>query len=428
MIRKLLAVALAATALTPVVALNVDAAPSTKPYIVFVADGVDPAAKAAQYGVTPTHVYTETMDGFSGALTSQQVSRLRKDLTVISIEADTTWPIFEENPTVPSGFFPPDMPQRVVAGMRRVGVPQSPTADIDGANELIDVDVAVLDSGIQPDHPDLNVAGGVDCTASGSKQRWDDPDGHGTMVAGLVGALDNTIGVVGVAPGVRVWSVKVVHANPSGSKHGLISRSSLQCGLEWVSAHADIVEVANLSLSGPEQQPLGSCDDDEELHRAICDVVDKGVTVVVSAGNANADTADVTPARYPEVITVSAIGDNDGLPGGLGGPVTCNPTVVPEDGQLDDHFAFFSNHGEAVDISAPGMCVLSTWPGSTYVGWLGTSFSAPMVSGAAALYISTHPDATPAEVRHALIDRAEQGPIPGDPDNYPEGVLNIRGL
>jgi subtilisin len=200
--------------------------------------------------------------------------------------------------------------------------------------------------------------------------------------------------------------------------------------MEWISAHADVIEMANLSLSGFVSNNDCTSRQGQSLHTAICNVVDKGVTVVVAAGNESLDVnADgIAPAVYPEVITVSAMGDSDGLPGGLGGLVTCGDFIVPEDNQSDDHFAFFSNYGEAADIPAPGVCVSSTYIGSQYAFSAGTSFSTPLVAGAAALYISTHPDATPAEVRQALIDRAEPGPIPGDPDNYPEGVLNVRGL
>jgi subtilisin len=97
-------------------------------------------------------------------------------------------------------------------------------------------------------------------------------------------------------------------------------------------------------------------------------------------------------------------------------------------GFADDAFAPFSNFGADVDIAAPGVCISSTYPGGLYAFGSGTSFSAPLVSGAAALYISTHPGATPAQVRSALIAAAEPGPIPRDPDAFPEGIVNVTGL
>lgn len=134
--------------------------------------------------------------------------------------------------------------------------------------------------------------------------------------------------------------------------------------------------------------------------------------------------ANHVPAAYDEVITVSAIADSDGVAGGLGAPTStsCGP------GDPDDTLASFSNFGADVDIAAVGECVASTTLGGTYSGGSGTSFSAPAVAGAAALYISTHPGATPAQVRTALIAAGSPGPIAGDPDAFPEPVLNVAGF
>ena len=94
----------------------------------------------------------------------------------------------------------------------------------------------------------------------------------------------------------------------------------------------------------------------------------------------------------------------------------------------DDTFAIFSNFGSVVDLAAPGVCTTSTYPGGLYAVGSGTSFSAPRVAGAASLYIANHPGASPADVRAALISLAEPGPIPGDPDAYPEGIVNVSTL
>jgi hypothetical protein len=109
------------------------------------------------------------------------------------VEPDVTFSVYEQNPTPPQ----PQGPQVVTRGERRIGELDSPTAKIDGVDERINIDVAVIDSGIQPDHPDLNVVGGYNCTSS--KKGWADDWYHGTMVGGFVGALDNIIGAVGVA-------------------------------------------------------------------------------------------------------------------------------------------------------------------------------------------------------------------------------------
>ena len=310
--------------------------------------------------------------------------------------------------------------------IRRIGGLESPTAKIDGIDERVNIDVAVIDTGIQPDHPDLNVVGGYNCVGNGNASAWADKDGHGTMVAGFIGALDNDLGVVGVAPGARLWALRVQN------KKETITDTAVWCALYWVSQHSDVIDVVNMSIVDPDpnrNEPCGPKGKDR-LHEAICDLVRKGVTVVVGAGNDAMDTTTFTPAAWPEVITVSALADNDGQPGGLGGSFAstsswCDPAYAA---YQDDHMAGFSNFGAAVDIAAPGVCIQSTWPGSQYLIWSGTSFATPLVSGAAALYLSTHPSATPAQVRGALAARAEPGPIPGDPDAYPEGVLNVRGL
>ena len=108
---------------------------------------------------------------------------------------------------------------RVPAGIRRVGAQRNTLASVDGRDTRVNADVAIIDTGIERDHPDLNVAGGYNCT-SRNRAKWDDVDGHGTHVAGIVGALDNHFGVVGVAPGVRLWSVKVL--GPRGQRPDVV--------------------------------------------------------------------------------------------------------------------------------------------------------------------------------------------------------------
>jgi subtilisin family serine protease len=410
--RKLIVVGIVAPLVVGAASMSTQAA-STASYVVMVKDGFNPATVATNDGVAPTEVWRE-VGGFAAELTAKQVSRLKADPAVEAVAADGVVA------SIPNGSSTPiEQPAQVVrVAVRRVGGLESPTAKIDGRNDRLNVDLAILDSGIDRRHPDLNVAGGFNCVDGGSKQDWDDRDGHGTMVAGFAAAIDNKIGVVGVAPGARLWAIRV--ADPDGN----ISDSALLCGLNWVIENADKIEVANMSLAGTGND-LSACGatPPNAIHEATCEMVRRGVTAVAAAGNDSMDAATVTPAAFPEVIAVSAMADYDGQPGGLASvPTVCDPEY------LDDHLTSFSNYGAPVDIAAPGACVTSTYPGGQYAFSSGTSFATPLVSGAAALYIATHPNAKPAKVREVLVARAEPGPIPGDPDTYPEGVLNVRGL
>jgi len=412
-------------AATPVNATAARGSDPRRPSIVMVRRDADPRAVAGSVGAAPRHAYTSALRGFAAGLTGSQRRRLKGDERVLSVIDDGASRHGRPQRTAlqrdPSA-------QIIPSGTERVGVLDSPTAGINGEDDPIDVDVAVLDSGVA-DHPDLHRAGGTDCVSGGS---FDDHDGHGTMVAGIIGARDNRHGVVGVAPGVRIWAVRVT------DPRGKISDSSFLCGLDWIHQHADEIDVANMSFSGPgvDTGTCGLAGDQivDPFHVAICGLVQAGVVVVASAGNESVDAASWAPAAFPEVITVSAFADTDGRRGGQGRPARC------AGGQpfADDRFARFSNFGAPVDVSAPGVCIMSTFPSRTpgtavacdqgcYGRGTGTSFATPHVAGAAALLISRHPDWTPAQVRQHIIETTEPGPIPGDPDSFPEGVLNVRG-
>ena len=124
-----------------------------------------------------------------------------------------------------------------------------------------------------------HVAGGRNCTTGA---RYNDGNGHGTHVAGTIGAKDDANGVVGVAPGARLWAVRVLNNNGSGSW------SSVICGIDWVTANANTIEVANMSLGGTGSDT--GCND-ARLHRAICNSVAAGVTYAVAAGNESDDAS-----------------------------------------------------------------------------------------------------------------------------------------
>jgi subtilisin family serine protease len=303
--------------------------------------------------------------------------------------------------------------QTLPTGIDRIDAEQSATARINGVDERVNVDVAVIDTGIDLDHPDLNVytAGAKNCSTGSSA---DDGNGHGTHVAGTIAALDNAAGVVGVAPGARVWPVRVLNNSGSGSFSAII------CGIDYVTAHASEIEVANMSLGGSGSDSACGSNTDA-MHEAICRSVAAGVTYVVAAGNSAANSSTFVPAAYDQVITVSALADFNGAPGG-GAAATCRSDV-------DDTFADFSNYGADVDVIAPGVCILSTWKGAAYNTISGTSMASPHVAGAAALYKATHPTASPTTVKAALQAAGTSNwNTATDPDATHEPLLNVATL
>jgi subtilisin family serine protease len=369
------------------------------------------ARRGQRLGFTVLDTYHNALSGFAATMRPAARAALAADPLVAAIEPDR--PFHAEAQIVPTGIA-------------RVHADISPAASIDDVDPpRIDASVAVLDTGIDTSHPDLNVAGGASCARG---HGYDDHYGHGTHAAGIIGALDNNIGVVGVAPGARVFGVKVLDDDANGTTRELL------CGIEWVTStrtdndpHNNI-DVANLSLGGVGGDD-GHCgqSDGDILHQAICKSVATGVTYVVAAGNEHQDASHLIPAAYNEVITVSALADSDGRPGGKGGSPACRA-------DQDDTLADFSNYGPAIDLIAPCVCILSTLPmdggrvgGSGGYGTLtGTSFAAPHVAGAAALWISKHRGATPAQVRSALIAAGNYDwDNRDDPDGIKEPAVDV---
>ena len=313
------------------------------------------AALARAHGGTVGFVYTHALRGFSVRLPAAGAAAIARNPAVAYVEADQAY-------TVTAQSLP--------TGIQRVFAPDNPAIAIDGADDKrVDVDVAVIDTGIQLDHPDLNVVGSTNCVTffATCGSGGSDGNGHGTHVAGTIGALDNGIGVVGVAPGARLWSVRVLNNSGTGTTSQIIA------GMDWVTARASTIEVANLSLSGGASASIDS---------AANRMADAGIAVAVAAGNNDADAAGYSPARATKVLTVSAMADYDGLPGALSAP----PSSFCLD--QDDTLADFSNWGSTVEITAPGCRILSTYPTSGYAWINGTSMASPHVAGALGLLAS----------------------------------------
>jgi len=278
----------------------------------------------------------------------------------------------------------------------RVDADLSPAKSGDGTG-TVNASIAILDTGVLKTHPDLNVYkcfSFVNNPTSGTPlNTCNDAEGHGTHVAGTAAAKDNDIGVVGKAPGAKIWAMKVLGDDGSGTFSDILE------ALDYVASHANEIDVVNLSLGGEGTYP--------PAENAITKLVNnKGVVVVVAAGNSDMDANNFTPARTPAAITVSAISDTNGKCGG-GGPATTFRDP-------DDSFASYSNYGSVVDIAAPGSEVYSTFKNGNYATMSGTSMASPNVAGAAALYISMNPSATPDQVDVALKSMGTKVPHSGN--------------
>lgn len=342
-------------------------------YIVVFKDTIEVNAAvpdvAKAHGLQVGFVYQHVLKGMSVVMPAGRLAALENDPRVDYVVEDMVRSIDAQ--TTPTGI------QRIFAD-------SNTNIDIDSTDDYrVDVDVAVIDTGVDFEHSDLNVVGGVDCTlTSGGGAPWtrtaycsstegtggDDDHYHGTHVAGTIGALDNGIGVVGVAPGARIWAVKVLDSNGSGYDSNIIA------GIDWIAANSDQIEVANMSLGGSGYS--------QAEYDAIQNAVNAGVAFAVAAGNDNDDANNYSPAAFDNVLTVSALADFDGAAGGFGSP-TCRD-------DQDDTLADFSNWGDAVQIAAPGVCILSTYPieEGEYGTISGTSMASPHAAGALALLAS----------------------------------------
>lgn len=246
------------------------------------------------------------------------------------------------------------------------------------------VDVAILDTGIDYDHPDLvdNIAGGINYAwwwgdGSTNKRYWNDRNGHGSHCAGIIAAENNSIGVVGVAPGANLWAVKVLGDNGSGYVSDIIQ------GLEWCVDNQ--IEVASMSFGGGYS---------ESLKNACNTTYAAGVLLVAAAGNEYGG-AVIYPAAHDSVMAVSATDAGDAI-------------------------ADFSSIGPEVELAAPGVSIKSTYRGGGYAFGSGTSMACPHVAGVAALIWT----GANADVRARLQQTAEDLGAGGWDPEYGYGLVD----
>ncbi|WP_395406551.1 S8 family peptidase [Pseudoduganella sp. UC29_106] len=383
--RRLAAVAQATLVLTaPVAYAQGNGTAATHPFgpsrpiagqyvIVFKDSVANPAAEAENMmkgrGGKVLRTFSKAVKGFSANLPDAAAQALRNNPNVRFVEQDQTVTL---NAT--------SLENNATWGLDRIDQADRPLDLLyhysgTGAG----VTAFIVDTGIRADHTEFTgrILPGADFVGDGNGTN--DCNGHGTHVAGTVGGT-----TWGVAKGVSIVPVRVLDCA------GAASWSTVIAGMDWVAASTQRPAVANLSLGGGAS---------EAVDAAVAGAISKGVTVVVAAGNSNADACTVSPARESDAITVGA---TNGL----------------------DARASYSNYGTCVDLFAPGNSITSAWntgpTASNTIG--GTSMAAPHVAGVAALVLAKNPTASPAAVASWIVTNATPNRVlaasigPGSPN------------
>lgn len=372
--RRLLCLSLLALASLVAVPGAAGAAVIPDEYVVVLEDGTDARAVAAEHGrlagARVSRTYRAALQGYAAKLPPSAVAKVRADDRVLSVTANHTVELAA---------------QTLATGVNRMDGDLSSTLSGDGGGS-VDVGVAVIDTGIDLTHPDLNVQPeGKNCYDP--PRNTNDGNGHGTTVAGHIGARDNVFGSVGLAPGARLYAVRAFGDGGYGTFEAII------CGIDWVAANAQAlgIRAVNMSFgtSATDDKNCGNTDGDP-THKGICAMVAAGVTPVAAAGNGARDFATLSPARFDEVLSVTGIADYDGRPGGLGASTCIRGT---DDKYFEAKRGSGTNYATLAEdqvhtIAAPMVCTYSTYMNGTYSTqqW-GTSYAAPHATGAVALCV-----------------------------------------
>ncbi|CAH1201555.1 hypothetical protein PAECIP111893_01653 [Paenibacillus plantiphilus] len=304
------------------------------------------------------HINAEAM-----TVTQKELEELIADKSILSIEED--------------GIIQADA-QVADWGIGSIQANKSRANGVTGDN----IKVAVFDTGIA-DHDDLNIQGKINYTVSSTDG---DLHGHGTHVAGIIAALDNTVGVVGAAPDVDLYSVKVL------GDDGLGLYSFVIDGIDW--AIDNDIDIINMSLSGTTDAPT--------LEEACDTAYENGILLFAAAGNNSTNSSGDDPTRYP---------------GGY------ESVIAVANGNKSDERSTDSNKGSHLELTAPGTAVYSTAIGNSYTLKSGTSMASPYAAAIAALYMEQNPMYTNVQIRNKLIETAYDLGVPGRDSSYGYGMV-----